>query len=230
MPRRRSHQYTTPSPAPPPSILDAAKAAYQRLPASSKNRAKAVLCALKAVEDAPPDQRIADADDLYTGSYDFGGSPSVPEAFLDLYSYRMALRGTPLPQGFVDTAFSPECLTNIAKTGSGPAQLSFVTTKYLGMEPTSREGTMAIDEPDAFLVDFVYNVVRLELRTPAQIKEFLAQELLPTVRGYLLDEAGVERLIEEGEHEAFDEAALNQTRQALQDVTSAAELILRVHD
>ena len=201
--------------APPPADLvsqaiDAFKAGME---GSISRGADRVMAAVAVCKDATS----LTADPTYIGSLDLG-FPAVPNSILDEFVFYKALCGEELSIPEVSATLDAEFLTNLRMMDG---KLSCVTVKYIGMRTLfSMEGVVdAEDEPDSFLVDFIYNVLKLELATPSSIEAFLAtKKLSPFVTGYLLSSEQVDVLIEQGEHEFFEEEAMQDAKDLVEEI------------
>jgi hypothetical protein len=164
------------------------------------------------------DATVLSDEATYFGAMDLG-APSIPHAILDEFVFYKEVCAGPSAIAAVDTTLDAEFLTNLRLVDG---TLSTVTVKYIGMQPNfSMESVVQADhKPDSFLVDFIFNVLKLELVTPAQIETFLTQELYPNVTGYLLSSEQVDVLLERGEHEFFNEEAIQDARNLVAEIVA----------
>jgi hypothetical protein len=124
----------------------------------------------------------------------------------------------------------PEFATNLVKTRQG---LCLVSNKYIGVEVNYTEEVRLRDgfcglcksdpSPCEDMVDFVWNVLFLELVTPERLAEFVKGEHLENTDVYLLNRDDVECLIVNGYHANYSQYMFHS--ETCEDITELANKI-----
>ena len=166
---------------------------------------------------------------------DFNGPfrPLIRDGALDFWRTKTDLecQGEEDKDAELEDALAPEFATNMSKLGANEVKL--VTSKFLGMRKLPGDAavinTRDIDEDDgkeldtysyvdAYTVDFLYNVLRLKLRTADDIMRFVDNPLPANCVGYLLTEDEVDLLIANGFHEGFEDEELIKADTLTRDI------------
>jgi hypothetical protein len=203
----------SPTDDPNAALLTAAKNLYKTY--NEKTVENMIRATVRAVKDAP---QLAPEDQLYTGSYDFG-MPSLSGPVWDMYKYVMRVYNHPIPEEIEEDAFFVEYCTNIRILNG---EFTPMSVKLMGTEPFTY-GAMEFDlqdEPDEYMVDFFYNILRLGLVTEEDVEGFLNMppHMQNNVEGYLLDESKVRELVKSGQHIIFPEESVASTITLLDSV------------
>ena len=142
---------------------------------------------------------------------------------LDIYKRYKMLAGFPVDDAKIDEILGPEFATNLAWIDG---EFKVVTIKYLGMELMAGSlMSMEVLETGVindFAVELIWNILELDLVSPAAILKFLAPVRL---EGFLLSNDKVKTLTENGVHETFgyeDEAEVEEFLEEVADVLRSA--------
>lgn len=208
------------------TLTDLCVEAFSRLPKVKQNMNGAILETTRVCNDAT--QLSPDDEDTYIGYRDFPGIPQIPDSVLEMFNYDRSRKGLPPMEVEIDEKLPVEYVTNLVKFNVNQIRASSI--KYLGMRPLpgaeSRLPTDGEGKPCAFLVDFIYNVLKLELRTPKQIEAFVTTDIYDGLTAYLLDEREVDTLIKEGEHEDFTEDIIEEATEILMGLRTIADAMV----
>ena len=214
----------------PPSsgsaLLIECKEAFFKLPKNQQTLASAITTTAKICADA---EKLCD-DDIYVGAYDFG-VPAILPGVLDVFLGLKAAKGTVISKDDLDDMLGPEYLTNYALENG---KIIPVTIKFMGMEQMPHhEADMIVPEdcaPDVYMVDFIYNIIHLGLRSVKEIESWVKLIVVKNVRSYMLNLGEVDVLLEKGEHEVFREEDVSPEAEFLREVDAAmkklADLVL----
>ena len=197
------------------ALVSAAQAAYQEY--EEKTMTNMIRAVVAVVKDAPS---LGPEEYVFTGSTTFD-TPLLTGAVLDLYKYAAKVRGAPLTDIIEEGAFFMEYYTNIRLLNGNFTPMS---VKVMGMEPFAY-GSMECDindQPDEYMIDFFYNILKLGLVTEEEIDYFLNMPLQTqnNIEGYLLDENKVRILLEKGQHIVFSSESIGSTAVLLDSVKS----------
>ena len=129
---------------------------------------------------------------------------------------------------FIQLFEPPEFVLNLLIEDEGRT-INQMTTKYLGMKDMPvHEAPVDFNQdcsPDGYLVDFIFNVLKMGLRTPEQIIKFVNTKSMPNVRSFLLQEAETQTLLLGGEHEPFQKMILDEAEEVMIQVNEMMNVL-----
>jgi hypothetical protein len=159
---------------------------------------------------------IIDSKHVYKGYYSasrvLGRSVPLDTIRLGVVDFWITLQEYEGKKPDFDTLFPIEFPTNmLIEDGT----VSLVSRKLLCLTyPYPEE--FSVDQTSQNVIDFIWNVLNLELRTPEQMIQFFQQQK----SGYLLSPDECVVLVEHGKHEIFREEDLWDTRDAVVSMVS----------
>jgi hypothetical protein len=215
--RRTTRSNPATAAAEPSSILKEVLDTWDALSAPEQTPANAVLITAE----------VCRASDSLTNSSTYTGAvklsrevPFIPQSILELYCCMRTKAGVPISEQALECALFPEYATNLCWVNGN---IKVVTNKYVGMEfLPGVEAVMASGDdntvsPSEVLVDLLYNCMKLELCTLAEIKEFVEQGVWVGAKAYLLSDDDVTKLVKYGTHEKFDASAVEDSIMVARD-------------
>lgn len=172
----------------------------------------------------------SDTTQIYCGYYTVNmilgnGSAGKLETLLpglvDNWRCARDFQGCSVSQEACDLLFPPEFATNMVNR-QGTVYL--VSEKCVALSFPSPELTLmwGSDKPqvDQFVLDFIWNVLYLKLKTPKQILEFVSLKQCDT---NLLTPDEINVLLHKGKHEIFDEVCMADTKEAVSEMKNMVQ-------
>ena len=216
-----------------PTFKEVVHELWSKVPSSDRTHAKAVEICIDSYE-----QTSVLIEDTYIGHAKIEGGPGetvldqVTASILENHAAYKALQGFPLSNDYVDRVFCPEYATNLVWRNG---RLELVSIKYIGtdllpgqmaaMDIVVTKGFPIIDD---YFMEFVWNVLRLKLRGPAALQDFVEMNCDPRFYCYLLDDEDVQKLAKEGTHERFADDDIADTLALLRDITASAKVMFNM--
>lgn len=159
---------------------------------------------------------IIDSKHVYKGYYSasrvLGGSVPIDTIRLGVVDFWMTLQEYEGKKPDFDALFPIEFATNVLIQDG---VVSLVSRKLLCLSyPYPEE--FSVDHTKQNIIDFIWNVLNLELRTSEELIQFFQQEK----NGYLLTPDECVVLVEHGKHEIFKEEDLWDTRDAVSSMVA----------
>jgi len=172
----------------------------------------------------------SDSSQVYTGYYtvstileETGAWDTLLPGLVDQWKCARALQHRPVFSGEFDTLFSYEFATNVIRRD---AKVLLVSQKSLALPFGYTECVLNWDgtQIDEDIMDFVWNVLYLKLKTPTEIVSFVKANNHTDAE--LLTPEEVHVLVTSGKHEIFSDESLSDTKEAVSEMKCMIENIL----